>query len=51
MATMVWPLLVTIVGGGLWGFAGGKAQEAGRIAFAVGLFWLVHLLSGRTLHL
>ena len=51
MATIMWPMLVTIVGGGLWGFSTGKAQDAGRMAFQIGLFWVVYLLAGRAVHL
>ena len=50
MATVVWPLLVTIAGFAVWGFAKDKTMEAGKIAFFVGLFWLVHLLSTKTFH-
>jgi len=49
---MVWPLLVAIVGGAIWGFSKpGKVMEVGKITFTIGLFWLVHLLSGRALHI
>jgi hypothetical protein len=52
MAVAIWPLVVMIVGGAIWGFASpGKAQDAGRIAFAVGLFWVVSVLATKTVHL
>jgi hypothetical protein len=51
MAIVVWPLLVALVGAGLWGFTTGKSQEAGRILFAIGAFWLVYLLTGKTFRL
>jgi len=35
------PLLVAIAGALVYGLAGGKLSELGRIAFFVGLLWLV----------
>ena len=44
------PLVVCVVGALLYLlFPSGKVADLGRIAFAVGLFWLVYLL--RSLHL
>jgi hypothetical protein len=38
---MLVPLVVLLVGGAVYAFTNGKATELGRIAFFVGLFWLV----------
>lgn len=50
MATIGVPLLVCIVGALLVAFVP-KGARLGEIAFFVGLFWLVYLLSGKSVHL
>lgn len=46
------PLVVSVVGLLMFVFASnGKLARAGEIAFTVGLFWLVYLLSGSRVHL
>lgn len=45
------PLVVTVVGLLMFAFASnGKMSRAGEIAYAVGLLWLVYLLSGSHVH-
>jgi hypothetical protein len=55
MFTIIWPLLVALVGLAFWYFnatataptpKNGVGAEAGKIMFAVGMFWLVFLFSG-----
>ena len=49
MATIITPLIVLVVGGAAYGFgSNGKLSELGRIAFFVGLFWLVYLFAHAT---
>lgn len=46
------PLVVTVLGAlGYALAANGKLAELGRIAFFVGLLWLVCLLSGHAVHI
>jgi hypothetical protein len=51
MASAILPVIVCVVGALVWALSSnGKVQEMGRIAFFCGLFWLVHMFSGRQLH-
>lgn len=51
-AIILYPLVVAILGLLVYLLAANpKAQEIGRIMFFCGLFWLVAMFSGRTLHL
>jgi hypothetical protein len=45
------PLLVAVVGALVYGLTAGKASELGRLAFAVGLFFVVAALGDVALHL
>lgn len=53
MATVIVPLIVVLIG--LILFVAPKTnaeiKELGRLAFFVGLFWLVYLLLNHTVHL
>ncbi len=50
VATLVVPLLVCVVGLVAWALtANAKVSEAGRIAYFVGLFWLVAILAHVTI--
>jgi hypothetical protein len=45
------PVAVALAGALIYGFAGNsKAQELGRLAFAVGLFWTLALFAQGTVH-
>jgi Na+/phosphate symporter len=51
MLIILIPLLVLVVGALAYALsANGKVAELGRIAFFVGLFWLVYSLSSTHLH-
>jgi Na+/phosphate symporter len=52
MLIAIWPLIICVAGLILY-FAASNAKptEVGRIMFAVGLFWLVFKLVGKTLSL
>lgn len=50
MATILWPVLVAMLGFALYLLAGAKISELGRIAYFCGLFWTVYLLAGRAFH-
>lgn len=50
MATILFPLLVAVVGALAYAFASGKLSELGRISFFVGLLWVVYALLGKTVH-
>lgn len=46
------PILVMLLGLGLWFIASnGKVQEAGRLLFFVGAFWLVQSFAGDTIRI
>lgn len=49
-ATILFPLAVTIAGGLVYFLTGGKWQELGRLAFAVGLFYALASVAGSVLH-
>lgn len=52
MATAVAPLVVCVVGALAYGYStNAKASELGRIAFFVGLMWLVYSLSGHVVRI
>ena len=52
MLIAIWPLVFAVLGLLLWVFASHpKLVEVGRLVFFAGLFWLVYVLSGRTLRL
>lgn len=52
MMIAVWPLVIAVVGALVYALASNsKASEMGRIAFFVGLLWLVYSLVGHTLKL
>lgn len=44
------PLLVAVIGALAYGLAEGKTSELGRLAYVVGLFWLVWTMAGKALH-
>lgn len=45
-------VVIALIGAFVYGFSGnGKAQELGRIAFFVGLFWVAAKLAGQTVGL
>lgn len=48
--TLLLPLVATILGLALYGYASGKLARIGEILFAVGLFWTLAVLSRTTLH-
>jgi len=51
MATILVPLLVLVVGLVLWlATTNQKIADAGKIAFFVGLFWLVYLFCQKQIH-
>ena len=50
MATILWPLLITMLGLLLYALTNGKVSEAGRLAYFAGLFWVVYLLTARAFH-
>jgi hypothetical protein len=51
VATIVVPAVVLVVGALMYALAGNpKLAEIGRIAYFVGLLWLVYEVMGRTLH-
>jgi uncharacterized membrane protein len=59
MATIIYPLLFAVVGAVVYLVAGNppnasptttKLSEMGRIAYFVGLIWLVYLMLSRTFH-
>ncbi|MGH8748809.1 MAG: hypothetical protein ACREU5_06855 [Burkholderiales bacterium] len=49
--TILLPLAVALLGALLYGFAPGKAQELGRLMFAMGLLAAMIHLSARVLEL
>jgi len=52
MATVLVPLLVSVVGALVYGFAGnGKLGELGRICFAAGVFAICFAMVGHVVHL
>ena len=50
MATIMYSLVIAIVGALTYALAGGKASELGRIAYFVGLLWLVQQLAHTVVH-
>jgi hypothetical protein len=50
MATLVFPLLVAVVGALVYAFASSKVSELGRISFFVGLLWLVYVAATKSVH-
>lgn len=52
MLIAIWPLIICVLGLILYYAASNtKTVEVGRIAFMVGLFWVVYKLVGKTLSL
>ncbi len=51
MLIAVWPLVIALVGVVVYALASSKVSTIGLVAYAVGLFWLVAGLAGKTLHL
>ncbi len=52
MLIALWPLVVCIIGLLVWALASNaKVSEAGKIAYFVGLFWLVYTLASKTLRI
>lgn len=50
MALAVWPLVIAVVGALVFALSGHtKMKEMGRIAFMVGMIWLVYSLVGKTM--
>jgi hypothetical protein len=46
------PLLVALVGLLLWALSSNpKVSDAGRILFAIGAFWFVYQLAGKTIRI
>jgi hypothetical protein len=49
MSIAVWPLGFCVGGALAWSLSSNpKIAEMGKIAFCCGLFWLVYVLSGKT---
>jgi hypothetical protein len=52
MATIIYPVVVMIVGLLLYGFSTNpKLSAIGKDMFVVGLFWTVYLMTGRQFHM
>jgi hypothetical protein len=51
MITILVPLLVLVIGIILWlAASNGTLKEAGKIAYFVGLLWLVYMFSQKQIH-
>ena len=51
MVVAIVPLAVLVIGALMWGFAPSRLSDAGRIAYAIGLFWLVAAYAHATVHI
>ncbi len=51
MATMILPLLVAVIGVLIYALASNdKVSQIGKIAYAVGLFWVVYHAARQVIH-